>query len=147
MLQRNYIQYTWRTTLRIIHDTNWIHQMSRWIEILCQLVIPSAFFNIFFRQLIMSIDCDKIIENMDNSADIYRGYTQKMIILQVIQQIFCEMVIGGRKIVNSDIFSKLIISGQMFKIILQSFKGYFTKWCQRNPIWAKLYVTLLGMVK
>ena len=41
---------------------------------------------------------------MDNSEDDYRGYIKKIMILQVIQQIFCEMLIGGRKIVNSDIF-------------------------------------------
>ena len=44
-------------------------------------------------------------------------------------------------------FAKSLISGQMFKMILQSFKGCFTKWCQRNPLWAKIYVTLMGMAK
>ena len=41
---------------------------------------------------------------MNNSKDYYRGYIQKIMILQVIQHIFCEMLIGGRKIVNSDMF-------------------------------------------
>ena len=40
---------------------------------------------------------------MDQKDD-FRGYIQKIMILQVIQQVFCEMLIGGRKIVNSDIF-------------------------------------------
>ena len=40
---------------------------------------------------------------MDNIEDDYRGYIQKIMILQVIQHIFCEMLIGGRKIVNGDI--------------------------------------------
>ena len=57
--QQTYIQYTRRTTLNIIHDTNWIQEWSRGINILCQLVIPSDFFNIFFRTLIMNIDCEK----------------------------------------------------------------------------------------
>ena len=60
-------------------------------------------FNIF-RTLIMNIDCEKIIEHMENSKDDHRGYIQKIMILQVIQQIYCEMLIGGRKIVNSDMF-------------------------------------------
>ena len=60
--------------------------------------------DIFFRTLIMNIDCEKIIENMDNSEDDYIGYIQKIMILQVIQLIFCKNLIGGRKIVNNDIF-------------------------------------------
>ena len=52
----------------------------------------------------MNIDCEKIIEHMDNSEDDYRGYIQKIMILQVIQQIFCEILIGGRKFVNSHMF-------------------------------------------
>ena len=34
----------------------------------------------------------------------YRRYIQKIITLQVIQQIFCEILISGRKVVYSDIF-------------------------------------------
>ena len=52
----------------------------------------------------MNIDCEKIIEHMDNIKDYYRGYIQKIMILQVIQQIFCEMLIGGRNVFNSDMF-------------------------------------------
>ena len=60
------------------------------------------FFDIFFRTLIMNIDCDRMLTNLDNSIDDYIGHIQKIMILQVIQQICCEMLIGGRKIVNSD---------------------------------------------
>ena len=41
---------------------------------------------------------------MDNSTDDYRGYIQKIMIPKVIQQIFCEMLIGGRNVFNSDMF-------------------------------------------
>ena len=41
---------------------------------------------------------------MDNNKNDFKGYIQKIIILQVIQQIFCEMLIGGRKIVYTDTF-------------------------------------------
>ena len=41
---------------------------------------------------------------MDNSEGDYRSYIQKIMILQFIQQIFCELLIGGRKIVNVDMF-------------------------------------------
>ena len=42
----------------------------------------------------MNIDCEKIIQKMDKSRDDYIGYIQKIMILQVIQQIICEMLIG-----------------------------------------------------
>ena len=50
----------------------------------------------------MNIDCDRMLTNIDNSTDDYNGYVHKIMILQVIQQIFCEILIGGKKIVNSD---------------------------------------------
>ena len=65
---------------------------------LCQLVIPSDFFNISFRRLIMHIDCEKNIEHMDNIEDGYIYYIQKIMIPQVIQHIYCEILIDGRKI-------------------------------------------------
>ena len=64
------------------------------------------FLNIVFRQLIMNIDCENVIEHMYNNEDDYRGYIQKIMILQVIQQIFCEILIGGKRNVDSDMFSK-----------------------------------------
>ena len=48
------------------------------------------FLNIFFRQLIMNIDYEKIIEYIDNIEDNYSGCLQKIMILQVIQQIFVK---------------------------------------------------------
>ena len=45
-----------------------------------------------------------MLKNLDNSTDDYNGNLQKIVILQVIQQIFCEMLIGERKFVNSDVF-------------------------------------------
>ena len=95
----------------------------------------------------MNIDYKNILENMDNSEDGYRGCIQKIMILQVIQGNICEILIGGRKIVCTDFFSKPLISGQIFKVIIQSLKGYFTKICQRNPLQTKIYVILMGMVK
>ena len=64
------------------------------------------FLNIFFRTLIMNIDCDRILANLDNSIDDCNGHIQKIMILEVIQQIFCEMFIGGKKIVNRYKFFK-----------------------------------------
>ena len=52
-------------------------------------------FNIFLRRLIMNMDYENFIEHTNNSENDYRGYVQKIMILQVIQQIFCEMLIGG----------------------------------------------------
>ena len=72
----------------------------------------------------MNIDRE---EHMDNSEDNYRGYIQKIIILQVIQHIFCVILVGERKLLTVICFSESLISEQMFKMILQSLKGYFTK--------------------
>ena len=62
------------------------------------------FFNICFRTLIMNINSYRILTNLDNSTDDYNGNLQKIMILQVIQHIFCEILIGGKKTVNSDVF-------------------------------------------
>ena len=62
------------------------------------------FFNIFFKTFIVNIDCDRMLTNLDNSTEDYNGHLQKIMILQVIQQILCGMLIGGNKIVNSDGF-------------------------------------------
>ena len=43
-----------------------------------------------------------MLRNLDNSLDDYNSHIQKIMMLQVIQQILFEMLIGGRKIVNSD---------------------------------------------
>ena len=43
-----------------------------------------------------------MLTNLDNSIDDYNGHIQKIMILQVIQHIFCEMLIGRRNILNSD---------------------------------------------
>ena len=50
----------------------------------------------------MNIDCDMMLRNLDNILDDYNSHIQKIMILKVIQNMFCEMLIGGRKVVNSD---------------------------------------------
>ena len=65
-------------------------------------IFQVLFFNIFSRTLIMNIDCDRMLTNLENSIADYNVHIQKIIILQVIQQIFCEILIGGRKILNCD---------------------------------------------
>ena len=76
----------------------------------------------------------KNYKKTDNSEDDYGGYIQKTVILPVIQKIFCGMLFRGGKIVKNDIFSNSLILGQMFKVINHYLKGYFTEWCQRNPL-------------
>ena len=53
----------------------------------------------------MNIDCEKVMENLHNITDNYNGYIQKIMILQVIQHIFCEMLGGGKKKFNRAFFS------------------------------------------
>ena len=50
----------------------------------------------------MNIDCDRMLTNIDNSTDDYNGHMQNILISKVIQQILCEMLIEGKKIMNSD---------------------------------------------
>ena len=38
----------------------------------------------------MNVDCEKIKENLDNSEDDYKGYIQKIMIVQVIQYSFVK---------------------------------------------------------
>ena len=147
VIQQTFIQYTWRTTLHIIHDTNWIRQWSRWIEMSCQLFISSAFFYIFFTTFIVNIDCKNIIENLDNSTDDYNGYIQKVMILKVIQQIFVKCSLVEEKLLTVMCFFRSLISGQMFKTILRCLKGYLTRWCHRNPLSTNRYVTFVWTVK
>ena len=53
------------------------------------------FFGVFLTQSYMNIESKIYRENLDNSEDDYRGYVKKLMILQVIQQIFCAMLIIG----------------------------------------------------
>ena len=62
------------------------------------------FFNIYFRQLIMNIDCEKMINNFDDSGEHFRSYFEKIVILRVVQKIFCEMLIGRRNFIYTDSF-------------------------------------------
>ena len=50
----------------------------------------------------MNIDGDKIIEDLDESEKEFSSYFLKILILRVIQNIFCEMTICGRKIAYTD---------------------------------------------
>ena len=82
-----------------------------------------CFFSIYiFRTLIMTIDGDRILKNLDNSTDDYNGHIQKIMILQVIQQIFCEMLIGGKQNVNSDDICLINNTRTNIQEILQSLK-------------------------
>ena len=62
------------------------------------------FLNFLFGTSIINIDCERMLTNLDNITDDYDGHLQKMMILRVIQQIFCEMLIGGEIIVNTEVF-------------------------------------------
>ena len=42
--------------------------------------------------------------NLDYITNDYNGKLQKIMIPQVIQQMFCEMLVGGRNFLNSDVF-------------------------------------------
>ena len=54
------------------------------------LYFQVLFFNTFFRHLIMNIDCEKVINNLDDSEDSFGSYFQKIVILQVVQYFLCN---------------------------------------------------------
>ena len=90
----------------------------------------------------MNIDCN-FLANTENSTDGYGGYLQKITILQVIQNIFCEMLIGGRKIVNSDIFLKVTNNRTNFQNDSSEFEGLVHKMVSQKPFLTKRYATLI----
>ena len=59
----------------------------------------------------MNIDYEKNLEHMENIKYDYRGYIQKIMILKVNQQIVCEMLIGGKKLLRVICLSESLISG------------------------------------
>ena len=65
------------------------------------------FFNIYFRQLIFNIDCAKNIEEIYDSEDGFSSNFHKVVIIQVIQNIVYEMLIGGRKPVYTNSFFEM----------------------------------------
>ena len=107
-----------------------------------------CFFSIYiFRHLIMNTDFKKNYRKYgQHHRWLYKLYHKNYDTASHPTN-FCEMLIGGRKLLTVICFSKSLISGQMLKTILQILKGYFTKWCQINPIWDKMYVTLMGTTK
>ena len=62
------------------------------------------FSSIYFKQFSFNIDCDKIIEELDKIENGFSSIFQKILILRVVQQFFCEMLIGGRKTVFTNSF-------------------------------------------
>ena len=52
----------------------------------------------------MNIDCDIILTNLDNILDDYNGHIQKIMILQVIQQIFVKYYLEKKNVNSDDIF-------------------------------------------
>ena len=99
------------------------------------LTCPSKcfFFNIFFRTLIINIDCEKNTENLDNSTDGYNGCIEKVMILQVIQQMFCEIITGGRKIVKSDVFFSVTNIRTNIQNDSSEFEGLLHKMVSQKP--------------
>ena len=104
-------------------------------ESICYVNLPFKviFFNIFFRELIMNTNCDKIIENLDNSEDDYRNYIQKIVILQVIKHIFCVILIGGGKIVYIDSFFEVNNIRKCFQNDYSKFEGLLHKTALKKP--------------
>ena len=70
---------------------------------------------------------------MDNSKDNYRGYIQNIMILKYIQQILCEMLIGGRKIDNIDMFFGVTNIRENVQNYSSEFEGLLHKMVLKKP--------------
>ena len=70
---------------------------------------------------------------MDNSTDDYRGYLQKIMILQVIQKIFCEILTGGRNVLNSDVFFSVTNIRTNVQNDYSEFEGLLHKMVSQKP--------------
>ena len=147
MLQWKSIQCTWRNTLHIIHDTNWIHQWSRWNKISCQLIVSGSFLQYLLQTVNHEYQLWKIMESFDNSEDDYRCLIQKIMILLVIHKMFCEVLISRAEIVYTHMFFKVTNIRKNVQNDSSYLKSYFTKWCRCNHLWSKSYVILMGIVK
>ena len=84
---------------------------------------------------------------MDNSEDNYRGYLQKIMILRVIQHIFCEISIGGRIFFNTDMFSEVTnirINPQKYS---SEFEGILYKMVPKKPFMSQEICYINGNCK
>ena len=52
----------------------------------------------------MNIGYEKMINSLDDREDNFRSYFQKLLILRVVQQCFCDILISGIKIAYTDSF-------------------------------------------
>ena len=91
----------------------------------------------FFQYIFKNVNHEywfwEIIENLDNSTDDCNGYVQKIMIMQVIQQILCEMLIGGRKIVNSGVFFSVANIRTNFQNDSSKFEGLRHEMVSEKP--------------
>ena len=98
MIKATLITHISLSPISNLYNINWKDESRCYVNPTFQ----ALFFNIFFRSLIMNIDCEIMLRNLDNSLDDYNSHIQKIMILQVIQKMFCERLFGARKVVNSD---------------------------------------------
>ena len=74
-----------------------------------------------------------MLTHLDNSIEDYNGNLQKIIIMQVIQHILCEMLIGGRRIVNSDVFFSVTNIRKNVQEYSSKFKGLIHEMVSHKP--------------
>ena len=96
----------------------------------------------YYRQLILNIYCDKIIEELDDSEDEPISDLQKILILRVIQKFLWNVNFWKKESLQRFIF-KSPISEIAWEIIPKILIGYSMKWRQRNHLSSNWYVILM----
>ena len=81
----------------------------------------------------MNIDCEKIIKYLDDSEYKFRSNYQKVLILKIIQHIFCEILIGGRNNVYTDSFFKVTNIRKNVQNYSSEFDGLIHKMVSKEP--------------
>ena len=81
----------------------------------------------------MNIDCEKIIEELDYSEEIFRSYFQKILILQVIKHIFMKCSLAKERIIYTDSFFKATTIMESVQNNSSNFDGLINKMVSKEP--------------
>ena len=81
----------------------------------------------------MDIDCEKVIDKLDNIEDYFSINFQNILIMRVIQNILCEMLIGRRKKVYTDSFCEVTNIRKDVRNSSSSFYGLLHEMVSNEP--------------
>ena len=81
----------------------------------------------------MNIGYEKMINSLDDREDNFRSYFQKLLILRVVQQCFCEISVSGIKIAYTDSFFEATNIRKSVKNDSSEFEGLLHEMMYKKP--------------